>query len=285
MSCQPGEPDLVLQYWQADDVVVPAVGCQWGQESVSGDSWVVLPGIARIRTGKSSRVTIEAESEVSAKTLQAVAGSTALPLALQRLKGLVLESSAVCWGEGALLLVGKGICGKSTLAALLSDIGAPLLADSHSFVQAEGSGFAKMSPALPHVRLWASQAEFLTGSWPASCALRPGNEKRLYVVPQRFARVPTKIKGLVFLRRGVDENFTIRRLGLNEALQSLALASDRLRPTLSREMQVSQFRIMSTLASLPVCHLLQWPRGEGRVIETRDRLIEFIRDKGWGDPA
>lgn len=277
----PGSHDVVIRLRCSRREITPALAVQWGREPHQSFSWALIPGLARVEAHDNGEVIINTKEGVDEHSLRTLSATTALPLAFQALPGLLLEASAIRWRGQALLILGRGYCGKSTLAALMADLGAELLADSHCFVRLDDKGELSVAPALPHVRLWPEQARLLGPGWPAPKVLRPGLQKQLYLVPDRFASSPTGIKGVVLLRRGVDEQFRQDRLDLAECLKALAVASDRLR-TIGNPVQTAlRFKIMSRLASLPVCHLMQWPRYGRHELETRSRLLDLLSAHAW----
>jgi len=278
-------PDFVIQLRTVDDELRPATSVQWGRDATRSAAWAIWPGLARVLAHDSGEVMIDAKRGLDEPSLHAFVVMTALPLALQTLPGLLLQASAIRWRGQALVIFGRGHCGKSTLAALMAELGAELLADSHCFVRLDATGGLSVAPALPHVRLWPSQVRLLGPGWPVSRALRPGLEKQIFVVPERFTSIHTGIKGLILLRRGVDERFRLHRLDVAECLQALALASDRLRTDVNKAQTAMRFEIMSKLAALPVCHLIQWPRWGLHELQTRSRLLDLLADQGWAEAA
>ena len=276
-----GNADLDIRLCWSHREVGPANDAQWGREAAASLSWAILPGLARLEAHDNGDIVIEAKYGVDMDSLRSLVVTTALPLALQVFPGLLLEASMVRWRDQGLLILGRGYCGKSTLAALMADLGADLLADSHCLVCLDEKGEASVAPGPPHVRLWPEQAGLLGAEWPAPRLLRPHLDKLLFVVPERFASYPVPIKGLILLRRGVDEKFTQRRLGLVECLQALSRAGDRLRTVVNPDQTALRFELMSRLASFSVCHLVQWPRRGRHELETRSRVLDILEANAW----
>lgn len=281
----PGQPDLALRVQRIRDKPAPSPTQQWGRDQARQSSWALCPGIARVEAHDSGDVLIEVDEDLDSDSLRFVAVTIALPLALQQRPGLMLEASAVRWHGQVLIICGRGYCGKSTLAALMADLGAELLADSHCLLTQGESGELLLGPALPHVRLWPAQSQLLGTEWPAPVTLRPGLGKRLFVVPERFAADPSPVSGLIVLRRGVDAQFRHHRLPVTECLQALAAAGSRLVCSVTPAQTALRFRIMTKLAALPICHLLQWPRWGQNELETRSRLLELLAEQDWGVTA
>lgn len=284
VPCEEGGPDLVVESRPAAaarqevDAMLSGNAC-WRVGVRADENVAGIPGIARFRARGGSEVLIEHDPGLPATDLRALTVNTALPLVLQQRDGIVLEASAIRWLGKTLLLAGQGPCGKSSLAALMADAGAELLADSHCMIRMTPAGALAMDPALPHVRLWPPQIEELADSWPAPGRVREGLEKYAFVAPEKFGKKSVSIDGMLLLRRGIDAVFHIRRLRLPETLQALALCSDRLYGRPKSTAPGARFPLMARLAGLPVCHLLQWPRGAARVADTRDRLIELLADR------
>lgn len=278
LLCPPSEQgpvDLRLLLHRTHVDARAQAGIQWGRSEDGREAWAAVPGIARVRAKSNSEVVIEASQTVPVETLRMVAISIALPLILHQREGLVLEASAVTWNGKGLLLVGRGFCGKSSLAALISDVGGQLLSDSHSHILFDEDDRLAMYPAFPHVRLWPTQRALLNGNWPEPEVLRPEISKQLFAVPARFARTRTRIHGFVVLARGVDDEFHVRRLKLPEVLRELANASDRLGSPHSRAAAPNRFGLLTGLGKLPVAHLLQWPRRSDSFVECRNRLLKL----------
>ena len=278
----PGSPDLVINVRRCRRELMPEPSVQWGRDAAASISWAVLPGLARVEAHDSGELLIEPAEGLDIDSLRSLVISTALPLALQSLPGLLLEGSAIRWQGQDLLILGRGYCGKSSLAALMADVGAELLADSHCFVRLNGDGHLVVSPALPHVRLWPAQARLLGPGWPDPKKLRPSLKKGLFVVPERFAVTTGGVHGMIILWRGIDDRFRQRRFELTESLQATASASNRLRVNANPALMTLRFNIMSRLTSLRLCHLIQWPRSGGAELETRSRLLELLANQGWG---
>lgn len=283
------ESDLAVEVrvaragWRAEGDVKPVTRF-WGAGNRPFESVAEIPGVARFRARKGRHVLIEHEPTLSSGDVRGIAISTAVPLALQQRQGLLLEASAIRWRDRVLLLVGQGPCGKSSLAALMADVGAQLLADSHCMIRLGSDGLLKLEPAFPHVRLWPSEAAELSGAWPDPVRVREGLEKLLFVVPERYLQVGARIDGWLNLRRGVDSGFHFRKLNGAEALQALAPCADRLCPPVTPDTLGLRFRLLGAMAALPICHLLQWPRGGRPVAETRDRLVDVL-DASCGSGA
>lgn len=284
-AASPGQPDLVLRVRRVRHHVAHVPAVQWGRDQARRLSWAILPALARVEAHHSGEVLIEAAEDVDADSLRFIAVTVALPLALHQRPGLVLEASAILWQGQALVIVGRGYCGKSTLAALMADQGAELLADSHCLLTLSESGGLVLGPALPHIRLWPAQAQLLGPEWPAPVALRPGLSKSVFVVPERFASDPEPVRGLIVLRRGVDSQSRQHRLPVRECLQALAVAGSRLVTSVNPDQNALRFSIMTKLAALPICHLLQWPRWGESELETRSTLLELLAGQDWGVAA
>jgi len=285
VTCPAGDAELTVTSCPLSSGSIPSGPLFWGTDECSDESVAVIPRVAKFRARQGIRVSIEADDRLPECDLRAIVISTALPLAIQQLDGLLLEASAFRWGRKVFLLVGRGPCGKSSLAALMADAGAELLADSHCMIRRRSDGTPVTDPAFPHVRLWPAQIEELIGDWPDPVPVRAGLEKRMFAAPNRFARNRLEIDGLFFLRRGVEKEFCLRRLALQETLQLLALASDRLRSSVSADRRIAWLKTASSLAALPFCHLFRWPQENSTVLESRDRLLDFLQHHHSAVPA
>lgn len=140
----------------------------------SGEPWVTAARASNahhFRFGRLAEFRVSAaliemapRGRVADATLRHLLLDQALPLALAAQGALVVHASAVSLQGRAVLFAGRAGAGKSTLAALLSRDGAPVLADDGVLLEESAEGLRAV-PSYPGLRLFSDSS--------AAAALRP----------------------------------------------------------------------------------------------------------------
>ena len=118
-----------------------------------------------------------------------------------RLRGVTcLHASAVSIGDRAVALVGASGAGKSTMAAVFSQLGYAVLSDDVVALSDRGDHFA-VQPAYPRIRLWPESVQALFGSEDALPRITPSWDKRFLELSgsYRFQTDPLPLAGIYFL--------------------------------------------------------------------------------------
>jgi len=128
-----------------------------------GEPWVTVARTSTARVLRFGRfadfrispglIEIAPRGRVTDATLRHLLLDQALPLACAAEGALVLHASAVLMENAALLLVGTGGAGKSTMAAMLARDGYPVLADDGVRVEEDADGLRAV-PSYPGLRLF-----------------------------------------------------------------------------------------------------------------------------------
>lgn len=148
-----------------DAVVRPPLDARWTTlwRFSDGEPWVTVARTANARWLRFGRfadfrispglIEIAPRGRVTDATLRHLLLDQALPLACAAEGALVLHASAVQIGNAAVLMVGVGGAGKSTMAAMLARDGCPVLADDGVRLE-EGPGGLHAVPSYPGLRLY-----------------------------------------------------------------------------------------------------------------------------------
>ena len=130
-------------------------------ETVQGPIWQARPdaflieieGVARYLVADGKDILIEPLGSDADDVAAFLLGAAFAPLLQQR--GVVtLHAAAVAWQAGAVLLLGRAVVGKSSLAAALVARGHALLADDIAGVVLDADSRPQVLPAFPYQRLW-----------------------------------------------------------------------------------------------------------------------------------
>ena len=139
-------------------------------EVAPDDYWLEIPGVARYRVRNGSEVFVQVEPGAPRAAVTAYFHRYALPALCRQRDLLVVNATALAYGERAVLLVGQSGCGKSTLGAVLAARGASVLSDDHCIIDT-ADGRAMAQPSAERFELWADAAEAL--GYPLADARQP----------------------------------------------------------------------------------------------------------------
>jgi hypothetical protein len=169
-----------------------------------------------------------------------------------RLRGVAcLHASAVAIGDRAIALLGPPSAGKSTLAAVFSGMGHPVLADD-IVALAERDEILWVQPAYPQLRLWPESVALLYGAADALPRLTPTWDKRALDLTRngcRFQEQPLPLAAIyVLAERSPDVEPRIEGLKGRESLLTL-LANTYVGYLLDAAMRGQEFESLGRLVS------------------------------------
>ena len=197
-----------------------------------------------------------------------------------RLRGFIsLHASAAVLRENAVVFVGPGGAGKSTIAGALACRGYPILGDDVAVLE-EISEEYYLRPAYPHVRLWADSGAILFGAKDTLRKLVPSSDwwdKCFLDLDQpgfRFETEPAPIR-CVFLLEGYSPEVQVARIDEITPLDAFAqlAANTCVNYALTTEMRAREFHTLGrlvqtvTIKRLTLGSSLDWIADLGRFIE------------------
>jgi hypothetical protein len=238
-----------------DQTIIQTPGYQASQEACL----VTLGPIARCMAMQGRTLVVEPAPTIDALSLRTFIVNTGLVALLQQRRGMVLQASALRWGNGAILFVAASSAGKSTLVAQFSELEYPILTDETAFITFDDRSKPVVQPGYPALKLWPDMLAKLRPDWPEPVTLRPGLDKKIMVVPDRFWPEPLPVTGIVFLRSSTEPDVTITPVVGRDKFAFLTAASSRLGGCKSLEQTKDQFVMTGLLSSLAIYHQITRP--------------------------
>ena len=160
-------------------------------------SW--FNGIGRYSVQDGNQITYAADDASDPTETPKLVTMAPLGVLLLQRKVTCLHASAVAMANGAVLIVGRSVSGKSTMAAWLASKGGVVLADDFCSIFPGPKGGFYVNPVSSRLRLWPRTADHFPDakiSWPlANSALR----KALVEFPQACYSQPVQINRIVVL--------------------------------------------------------------------------------------
>ena len=187
-----------------------------------------------------------------------------------------LHASAVRIGETAVGIAGPASAGKSTTAAALALLGAPVLCEDIVALLENGERFC-VQPGYPRVCLWPDAVEKLLGSKDALPDLTPTWDKKYLGLDGRRAQFePSRTPlGIIYmLGERVNEEIAprIEEISAREALLEL-VSNTYMNPFLTRAQRAAEFEVLSRLVNHVPCKRLI-PHADAARIGMLCELIE-----------
>jgi hypothetical protein len=220
---------------------------------------VKLESVARCLATEGRVLIVEPFSSVDKNSLEVFVLNTGMVALLQQRPGLVLQASAIQWRNGALVFIGLGATGKSTLAIQLAEYGYKLVTDETAMITIDKLGEPIIQPGYPAVKIWPDTLSCLKHTWPQSRDLRPGVKKQLLQIPEYFIQKALPIKGIFRLQPSRKLETKIESIHGSKRLLHLAATSNRFKSALSAVNQESRFEVMGKLSALKKFYQIEWP--------------------------
>jgi hypothetical protein len=253
-------------YWSHEEGRAPGSDF-WMEESEPGlvqagwRDWASY----QIRFAGTERATVEAVSVVSEQEAALAFAFSILPLVLPYWGIEPFHGSAVLHKGSAVILLGPSGSGKSSIASALESMGMPLLTDDASAID-----------------------ERLT-LWPGPAALNPRwseapqdhvsryNEK-LVLAPAQYWDQPAPVSAVVVLDRGSVGPFELRGVEAADRVRRI-LGNTRHGSFLKALRQEVQFRVATSLASLPMC-VANLPDDPNGPLDAATRIRDWLGSIG-----
>jgi hypothetical protein len=174
----------------------------WGRFSPAPEEDLLFwqgVGSFLIRGGRD--VIIDPSSGLDERMLSLFVLGPVLAVLLHQRGHLLLHASAVAVAEEAVLFLGSGGWGKSSMAAALHARGHGLLTDDVAVFGAE-EGWPTLFPGFPQLKLWPDALVSLGDDPEKLPRCNPRLEKRARPVTHKFSSTPLPIKRIYVLDKG-----------------------------------------------------------------------------------
>lgn len=195
-------------------------------------------GVMTVLVEDGRRITVQRhDGAVEGDVVMCLLG-TAFAVILQQRGRVVLHASAVAVGDKAMLFCGASGAGKSTMAALLSRRGYPLLNDDVCNLSRTVDGRYIVYPDGRMLKLWSQSLDHLQVQPPEHLRIRTRAEK-FYMAPEAVDLTPRTIGGVYILDLRPDgEQPSLCRLSSAEAV--VELTANAYRPGLVQAMKMQK---------------------------------------------
>ena len=272
------EPDVRVRIGTAP-AALPAPADRRGLwESAPGAFLLDVPGVARYLATDGRDVLVEpygGGNDVGVFLIGPVFAAV-----LQQRGVMTFHAAAVEVGAGAVLLLGRSGDGKSSLLAELVKRGYPMLADDVAGVVLDADGRPVALPAFPCLRLWADVLDKL--AWPgrARSRVRPGLDKYLVPVDDRFRSAPLPVRAVCRLSSHAGDGVEVEAAPAADAFSWLLRSVYRRNFLRGLGQHPACFRTVTALAKrVPALFVARhsWPL---RLDALADRIEEYLRERG-----
>jgi hypothetical protein len=222
--------------------------------ATTGPSWEFEPGAFLLRLRGVMDVLIQDGRSIVARPVPTCDPGdlvlfllgTCFAVLLQQRGRVVLHASAVAVGDRAMLFCGASGMGKSTMAAMLSERGFPLLNDDVCNLSLAEDGNYSVYPDGRMLKLWARSVDHLQWTAEDSARVRQDADK-YYMAPTHVDLTPRPIGGVYMLHSGAaDEPSTLQPLNPAEAMSGLS--ANAYRPALVKAMEMRQAYFEASIA-------------------------------------
>lgn len=227
---------------------------------------------------RADRIHLLVHPEARMRSVQAVACGTALSCLAQIRKMLALHASAVATPRGAALFVGPRKSGKTSLAACMSCLGAPIIADDPAIIWLEGERVLT-APSLACARPTATElAAFmpLGVSPPRAVPCATGFDRRrvshIFILSSPEQDIPRlgPADAIAGLARNLYRPTIVERMGRRPfAFQRAAKIVDRV--------HVEQLHLPSDLADFPALAKDLLNRIANAPVQREDETTNYFR--------
>ena len=272
------EPDVRVRIGTAP-AALPAPADRRGLwESAPGAFLLDVPGVARYLATDGRDVLVEpygGGNDVGVFLIGPVFAAV-----LQQRGVMTFHAAAVEVGAGAVLLLGRSGDGKSSLLAELVKRGYPMLADDVAGVVLDADGRPVALPAFPCLRLWADVLDKL--AWPerARSRVRPGLDKYLVPVGDRFRSTPLPVRAVCRLSSFAEDGVEVETAPAAGTFSWLLRSVYRRNFLRGLGQHPACFRTVTALAKrVPALFVARhsWPL---RLDALADRIEEYLRERG-----
>jgi hypothetical protein len=168
-------------------------------EASRPEALLEVPGIARLHIRRDV-LTVQPLGHSIAAALGPYLRRTPLMVLMLLRGGFGASAAALAGPDGAVVVMGRTVSGKSTLAAALMKRGWRLIADDAAPLVVEPDGTVRVHPVWPEMILWQDAADALFGPSPSWLGNAAGEIPRRTVARERYCREPMPLKRLYVLR-------------------------------------------------------------------------------------
>ena len=257
---------------------VPGTLPAGADRTVQGPIWQARPGaflieiegVARYLATDGKDILIEPLGDDADDVAAFLLGAAFAPLLQQR--GVVtLHAAAVEWQAGAVLLLGRAVVGKSSLAAALAAHGHALLADDITGVVLDAGGRPLALPAFPHQRLWGQTLDRMNWRGRAGAKVRPDLEK-YWMQTERYCAEPRAVLAAITLAVRNIQDIAIESLPCGDAFWEFSENTYRKRALDAMGRTAEHFRAVTKMAQgVPLLQATR-PRHPFLLEELADRV-------------
>ncbi|GAA0584565.1 hypothetical protein [Rhizomicrobium electricum] len=168
-------------------------------EASRSEALLDVPGIARLHIRRDV-LTVQPLGHDIAAVLGPYLRSTPLMVLMLLRGGFGTSAAALAGPDGAIVVMGRTVSGKSTLAAALMKRGWRLMADDAAPLVVDPDGTVSVYPVWPEMILWQEAVDILFGRAPAWLGDAAGEIPRRTIARERYCREPMPLKRLYMLR-------------------------------------------------------------------------------------
>ena len=231
-----GEPDVHVTIGDVSAHLahVKSEGRNW--EYAPGEFLLRLNGVMKVYVTGGKSILLQPDPTCDPGDLTLYLLGTCFAVLLQQRGRVVLHASAVAVGDRAMLFCGASGMGKSTMAAMLSERGYPLLNDDVCNLSPDAEGRYSVYPDGRMLKLWSRSVDYL--QWTATDDARVRHDaEKFYMAPAHVDLKPRMVGG-VYMLHGAEAGAAPVVERLNSAESMSLLTVNAYRPTLVRAMEM-----------------------------------------------
>ena len=214
------QPDVHITLGEVPDHLSAATrsGSDW--EFAPGEFLLRLSGVMNVLVLAGSRIILQPDPACDPGDMVLFLLGTCFAILLQQRGRVVLHASAVAVGDRAMLFCGASGMGKSTMAAMLSERGYPLLNDDVCNLSPDADGIYSVYPDGRMLKLWARSVDHLQWNAADNARVRHDAEK-FYMAPAKVDLTPRPVGGVYMLHAA--EGATLQPLNAAESTSQLTM--------------------------------------------------------------
>jgi hypothetical protein len=167
-------------------------------EASRTEALLEVPDIARLHIRRNAITVMPLGQDIVAALGPYLRRTPLMVLMLLR-GGFGASGAALAGPDGAIVIVGRTVSGKSTLAAALMKRGLHLMADDVAPIALDSDGRALVFPVWPEIILWQEACEALFAAAPPWLDVVEGEIPRRAVARERWCDRPMPLKRLYVL--------------------------------------------------------------------------------------
>jgi hypothetical protein len=168
-------------------------------EASRTEALLEIPGLARLHIRRDG-ITFSPFRHNCAAALGPYLRRTPLMVLVLLRGGFGAGAAALAGPDGAVVVMGRTVSGKSTLAAALMKRGLRLMADDTAPLIAERDGTVRVFPVWPEMILWQEAVDALFGDAPPWLGKADGEIPRRAIARELYCDRPMPLKRLYVLR-------------------------------------------------------------------------------------